>query len=190
MYYTEIVLYIIDIAFNTHMGTPFSVYGEMVFLLLQSGVIVLLIWAYRDDIPTSEKIIIGSGIMLIGVYLISDKYVPEYLWPFVMNCQFVIIFYARIPQILSNYRHQSTGQLSIITCALNAVGTVVRLLTIFKESESKLTYISSGLGMTFNVIILIQVLWYWNSEFKESSDDKNDSSQTKKPRSKPKHKID
>lgn len=45
----------------------------------------------------------------------------------------LILISARIPQILTNLRNKSTGQLSIITYAANTAGCVARLFTTMQE---------------------------------------------------------
>lgn len=177
-------------SFNKHVQNPFSVYGEMIFLGIQGVIIVFLIWLYRPDIPTTEKIFIGTLTLSTWIYLFSDMFVPEYLWPLSMNLQFVLIVYARLPQIFSNYKHQSTGQLSLITCALNSAGTAVRLLTHLKEGKSQLNLISGVLSFTVNLTLTIQIIIYWNNKFGANNKTPTPEQSTQKPRSKPKRKIE
>lgn len=46
MFYMEIFTLIIQCSYNLQKGTPFSVYGENVFILVQTLVIVIQIWYY------------------------------------------------------------------------------------------------------------------------------------------------
>ena len=156
-YYTECCMYTITACYNTHIGTPFSVYGESLFLLMQSLVIISLVWEYRPDISKQEKILVGVGLSSFVLYLYSDIFVPEYVWSLVMNSQFLLMCYARLPQILSNFENKSTGQLSVITIGLNFLGSLARLFTVFKEARNKLVYFSTSLQCLFNAVMLIQV---------------------------------
>lgn len=79
-YYTECLMNSITFCYNTHIGTPFNVYGDSLFLLLQSAITIALIWEYRADISLKEKIFTGVFIFSFITYLYTDAFVPETIW--------------------------------------------------------------------------------------------------------------
>jgi len=48
------------------------------------------------------------------------------------------VYFARIPQILLNFRNKSTGQLSFITVFVSFAGCIARALTILVEVDDKI----------------------------------------------------
>jgi mannose-P-dolichol utilization defect protein 1 len=156
-YYTECLMNSISFCYHTHIGTPFNVFGDSLFLLLQSAITISLIWEYRTDISLKEKIFAGTLIVSFIAYLFTDAYVPEFMWTCVMNCQFLMITYARLPQIISNFKHSSTGQLSFVTCFLSFIGTVIRAFTVYKEARSRLVYFATGLQLIYSTTLVIQM---------------------------------
>lgn len=49
------------------------------------------------------------------------------------NANNLVVMASRLPQIWTNVRHKSTGQLSLITCTINVVGSAVRIYTSSQE---------------------------------------------------------
>ena len=182
-------MYIIAGCYNVHIGSPFSVYGENMFLLLQSAIIVTLLWIFENNTSKQEKIILSSIILIFFIYLYWDSFVPELLWKILMNCQFLMLTYARMPQILSNYRNKSTGELSFLTFSLSLFGNLARLFTVLKEVTDILYLITCALGTIFNLLIALQIIIYWKNRMpkeaknKEKLADNVEFSQIEKTRS-------
>lgn len=119
MFYIESFMYIIAGNYNIHIQSPFSVYGENFFLLLQNFVIIGLLWTFQKDNKRSTQILVAVGMVSLFTYLWTGTYVPEGVWQLLMNLQFLMISYSRLPQIINNFTTKSTGQLSIVTFFLN-----------------------------------------------------------------------
>ena len=56
MFYMQLIGSVIEASYNVHIGTPFSVYGESIFLSLQTVVIIMLIWYYEKTYSLFEKL--------------------------------------------------------------------------------------------------------------------------------------
>lgn len=145
------------------MGSPFSVYGENFLLLAQNLVIVFLLWTYEHDTPSSTKVLVSAVTIGLLGYLYTDTYVPEHIWALLMNLQFIMLSYARIPQILQNFRTKSTGQLALITFALNFAGNCARLFTFLKETSDALNTLTAVLAALLNFVLVAQILLYWGN---------------------------
>lgn len=69
---------------------------------------------------------------------------------------------ARVPQILQNFGARSTGQLSALTCGLNALGALARVFTSLNAGGGAGAAMvrSYALGAALNSVILAQILFY------------------------------
>jgi len=71
-----------------------------------------------------------------------------------------IFLAARIPQIISNYRAKSTGQLSFATTAMGLAGCIARIFTSIQEGAGLSMVRGFVLGFVLNLTIVIQILLY------------------------------
>jgi len=78
---------------------------------------------------------------------------------------------SRVPQIMANYRNQSTGQLAFFTFALSFLGTVARLGTVLLETDDFLYQLQFILALFLNGVIVLQFILYWNSKQSTSAHD-------------------
>ena len=76
----------------------------------------------------------------------------------------VIMVMSKIPQIMTNFRNNSTGQLSFFTFLLNFLGGIARLGTVIFERGDDVWYVLQFLlSVGLNAVIVAQFLQYWNS---------------------------
>lgn len=168
MYYMECFMYIIVGCYNVHIASPFSVYGENMFLLIQSIIIISLLWLFEDVSTKKEKLIVTFSILGSFVYLFSDVMVPEFLWILLMNTQFLMLTMARMPQIIHNFKHKSTGELSFITFFFGFCGNCARLFTVLKEITNIFYIITCTLTTVYNLILSAQIIMFWKNKHPES----------------------
>ena len=166
MFYVDNFMMIIVGWYNVHLKNPFSVYGENFFILAQDVAIVLLIWTYNKEVKTITKIIVSISVSGLFLILYTDILVSENMWTLMINIQFVLLTIARTPQIWHNFKNQSTGQLAIITYALNSLGGIARTLTLLKETTDFLNILVTLLSLLFNATLAFQIVYYWNSPSK------------------------
>ena len=167
--YMDVASFLPITVFNILNGNDFVTYGEQLVVLTQNILIVALFWYY---LPTTEKpsilfmlsvatTIFGSGFgLLYGL--------PPMLWWILPICSSVFNIMSRIPQIATNFANKHTGRLSVITWFLQVGGSLGRLFTNLQEegiSESSRPWIigSTVVGVTLNVVILMQILFYWRN---------------------------
>jgi mannose-P-dolichol utilization defect protein 1 len=65
-------------------------------------------------------------------------------------------------QAFTNYKNQSTGQLSAITCFMLFFGAVTRILTTIQETGDNILILTYVCTSILNGVIAGQVVWYWN----------------------------
>jgi hypothetical protein len=56
-----------------------------------------------------------------------------------------------------------TGHLSFITVIMTAAGSVARVFTAMQEGLEPVVVNSNALGAFWNVVILVQMLWFWQA---------------------------
>ncbi len=67
---------------------------------------------------------------------------------------------SRIPQIVSNARTQSTGQVSVITVFLQFVGALARVFTTLKELQDPVILASYSASSLLLGVLLVQIWMY------------------------------
>ena len=167
--YMDVASFLPITVFNILNGNDFVTYGEQLVVLVQNILIVMLFWFY---LPSTEKpsvtfmfsiisLIFGSA---FGLFYGLD---PMYWWILpIFSSVFNIL--SRIPQIAANFNAKQTGRLSVVTWFLQVAGSLGRLFTNLQEkgiSESSRPYIigSTVVGVTLNVVILMQIIFYWKN---------------------------
>jgi mannose-P-dolichol utilization defect protein 1 len=163
MFYMECFMFIINGCYNIHLSSPFSVYGENFCLLLQNFVIIALLWTYEKKTSKHMKMAISCSIFGTIGYLYFDVMVPSFLWKVFMDIQILMVVYSRMPQIIENYRHKFTGELSSVMFLANACGNIARTYTFIKETQDLYNMFTSGLSAALNLIIFLQVIVYWKN---------------------------
>ena len=67
----------------------------------------------------------------------------------------------KIPQIMTNYKSQAVGQLSLTTTFSNFIGSTARIYTILKQLvEDKLMITAQTNSLLLNGILVLQILYY------------------------------
>ncbi|CAI2375706.1 unnamed protein product [Moneuplotes crassus] len=182
-FFAECVMYIIKGCYAAHLGSSFSVYGENLFMFLQSFLIINLLWDYDKESKIISRI--ATYLVLFSLFgvLYTDIYLNESAWKVLINLQIIFSLYSRLPQIWFNFSQKSTGQLSFTSFFMNALGNFVRLLTVLKEIKDPFYILASVISFTMNATICIQIKMYRSKEkVKDDSevDNKKDSSKAKK----------
>ena len=80
-------------------------------------------------------------------------------------CLFPILFRhikIQLIQIWANFSNGHTGQLSVISQALIAFGSLARVFTTIQETGDMLMMSQFVLACSLNCLILGQIFWYWN----------------------------
>ncbi|KAG6492067.1 hypothetical protein ZIOFF_047017 [Zingiber officinale] len=138
----EVVGYTIALAYCVHKELPFSAYGELLFLLIQAIILVAIIYYYSQ--PLGGKTWIKPLLYCAIAPTIIAGQIDPFLFEALYASQHFIFFSARVPQIWTNYKNKSTGELSFLTCFMNFAGSIVRVFTSIQENAPV-----SGILMTF-----------------------------------------
>ncbi|EFJ06473.1 hypothetical protein SELMODRAFT_272277 [Selaginella moellendorffii] len=154
----EVVGFTIALAYCLFKGLAFSAYGELVFLLIQTIVLVALLYQYSPNrglnVWAKSALYCAIAPMLLAGKLDANMFEALYA------CQHLIFFCSRLPQIFENYKNKSTGQLSFLTNFMSFAGCFVRLFTSIQESAPTSMIVGSILGVLTNGVVMIQFLLY------------------------------
>jgi len=163
--FSEVLMFSLGLGYNLHYKNPFSTYGEQLFLLVQTLVILIQFGIYSK--PKRSTTIVALFLLYGGVAAaIFGDIAPENVYPMFQTLSIAMNISARVPQILMNFVSGSTGQLAFITTFLNFAGSGARIFTTFQEVDDKLILGGIIIAFVFNLTIFLQILYYWNSDKK------------------------
>jgi len=154
----------INFAYNYRSGNPFITYGETLFLTLQNLVIVGLVGLFRKQ-GMQLALLVGVYAILMSGLVYPDLYPIDGVWLNYLQVATIPISAAsRLPQIMKIWSSGRTGQLSIITVFMTALGSMARLFTTLNETgHDQLLLVGYGTSALLNAIIALQMVWYWQS---------------------------
>ncbi|KAJ7549960.1 hypothetical protein O6H91_07G076200 [Diphasiastrum complanatum] len=134
----EVVGFTIALAYCLFKRLPFSAYGELVFLLLQSIILVVLLY------QLSPTLTLKTWLKAILYCAIAPILLAGHITPSLFEALF----------------NHSTGQLSFLTNFMSFGGGVVRLFTSIQEQAPVSMVVGSVLGVITNGIVVYQILAY------------------------------
>ncbi|KAK6903499.1 mannose-P-dolichol utilization defect 1 [Kwoniella mangroviensis CBS 10435] len=174
-YILETASYAINLAYASRNRFPFSTYGENFFLTIQNVIITLLILFFstpRGAILTSKqssggnlsKVITGLVITLVtGVVLWSENLCPPGMLALLQAATLPLSLISKAPQILSNHKHKSTGNLSAFAVFNALLGCLARLFTTQQEVDDPLIFWGFAGAAVLNAVLALQMIAYWKN---------------------------
>jgi len=142
-------------------GFPFSAWGEVSFMAIQTSIIAALVLKYSYG-STILPISFFIGYAAVLYSLISDLTPIDVLWS-MQAANVPIIITSRMIQAVANYRNQSTGQLSAVTVFMLFFGSTARIFTSIQETGDSVVIITFAAASICNALIAFQMLYYWKS---------------------------
>ncbi|CAB9503425.1 Mannose-P-dolichol utilization defect 1 protein [Seminavis robusta] len=130
--YTECLFYANSSIYSIQQEYPFTAYGENLVLLLQTMVMVVLLWHYSSVTMTEQVGVVVSVVIYLGVAISLLPAEHRYLLHAFND---VIILYSGGLQVAETYRVKHTGAQSIVTTSMNLVGEVLRVFTTLEEAD-------------------------------------------------------
>lgn len=124
--YGETLVYANSAAYGYLQGHPMTAWGENVGLLVQSLLILLLIWRYSPPSFTERSLTTAAA----AAYISAVPQVPSH---YLLTTSLPLLLAARGAQLLEAVRCQHTGSQSMVTVGLNLLGSLVRILTTLRE---------------------------------------------------------
>lgn len=170
-------------------GFPFSAWGDGTFLAIQTAIIAALVFHFSG---ATYKSIAFLLVYVSICYVAMGGLTPlEVLWS-AQACNVPIIFIGKMIQAVTNYRNQSTGQLSAATCFMLFFGSIARIFTSYQETGDFMMILTYCVSSFANGIIIFQLIYYWNSGITKASQKKSQlpAASKAKPKKQKANKID
>ena len=157
----EMVNFGISASWGISQGLKFSDFGESILILIQVLALNILIGYYSSSVGLS---VVGSALVLLGVWALSIGIVPAVLHQALLSVQIVITICSRVPQMYLNYRNKSTGKLSFTTFFLAFGGAGARVMTTWVKvpwESGKVVMMGQYIvAVALNCCILLQIWGY------------------------------
>lgn len=153
-YYVETIAFMQTAAYSRHLGLPFSMYGENLFIFAQNMAIICIIWHVDREISDVQKFAFGTFVFIYTGAAFSGL-IPEYGWAYVSSTTLALNMLSRIPLILANFINKSTGDLSFATFVLMFLASNARAATVFYESDDLMLRAQTTLALCLNTILVI-----------------------------------
>ncbi|XP_056409622.1 mannose-P-dolichol utilization defect 1 protein [Hyla sarda] len=142
----------------TH-GFPFSSWGEVLFLMIQTLIIGFLI-QHLGGRTTLGVLFLGVYFAIVGVLL--SPVIPMVAVTVLQATNMPAVIISRLIQAVTNYRNGHTGQLSAVTVSLLFLGSLARIFTSVQETGDPLMALTFIVSSSCNGLIFAQLLYYWN----------------------------
>ncbi|CAI5463947.1 unnamed protein product [Closterium sp. Yama58-4] len=154
----ECVGYTVSLLFCWTRRVPFSAYGELLFLVLQSVILMLLIYYHSPRLGRQRYLRTGIYMGMVA-FLLSPAMRPHW-FEALYNGQTAVFTLSRLPQMWENFVSSGTGQLSLTTSAMSAAGCAARFFTSIQEKAPFSMVIASSAGFLTNGFLVAQILAY------------------------------
>ncbi|XP_073510693.1 mannose-P-dolichol utilization defect 1 protein [Phyllobates terribilis] len=138
---------------------PFSSWGEVLFLMIQTLIIGFLIQHLGGRT--------ALGVLFLAVYfalvaILLSPVIPMAVITALQATNMPAVIVSRLIQAVTNYRNGHTGQLSAVTVALLFLGSLARIFTSVQETGDPLMSLTYVVSSACNGLIFSQLLYYWN----------------------------
>ena len=152
----EFFAFTVTAAYNMRRGFPFSTYGEIWFCWAQTIALVGCVMHFQRT-PRVRAAALALALAAWASMLLGGA-VPLAAVVALQAAAPVGVALGRVPQIALNVRNGHTGQLSLGMCALNAVGTGIRIFTTLTLTGDLLLLAGYVLVFAVNGVLVAQCL--------------------------------
>ncbi len=163
----ETFAYAITLVYSYRNNFPFSTYGENFFLTIQNSVItILIIYFPSTALRRGRANIAGAFIAVLAIVASSALLLatPEPTLKLLQAATVPLGVLSKLPQITTNYRARSTGQLSVIAVGSQIAGCLARLFTTATEVGDTMLFLGFAVALVLNCVLGAQVWMYWNAD--------------------------
>jgi mannose-P-dolichol utilization defect protein 1 len=161
-YILETLSYAITLSYNLRQNNPFSTFGEIMFISIQNVIITLLILYFGRQFGMMGVSVIGLALLIHC--LNSEALVPSVLLSSLYAATIPLSLASKIPQIYTNFKNKSTGQLSVFTIINYFAGSAARVFTTMTELDDPLMLFGSLLAAGLNGVLVLQLFAYWGKK--------------------------
>lgn len=166
-YVLETLSYAITLVYSFRNDFPFSTYGENFFLTLQNAIITVLIAYYPSSSIRQVRNNAGAAFAtflatLAGAFTLYC--VPSTSLSLLQLGTTPLSVLSKLPQIMTNHRARSTGQLSAFAVISQIAGCFARLFTTVTETGDPLLFLAFATALALNCVLGAQLWMYWGQD--------------------------
>eukprot|EP00833_Pecoramyces_ruminatium_P004723 jgi/Orpsp1_1/1178755/evm.model.c7180000066625.1 len=161
-YFLEMLALLINISYNVRFGYPFTTWGEYPFIAVQCFLVLFLIYFFRKS---RKNLIFFLSPLLILLVIFNPKFIPNSFLQILQTSTIGITIASRLPQITTNYKNRSTGELSALTVFFQCAGSLARVFTTIQEVDDYVVMAGNLIASSLNTVLFLQVLYYWRSGY-------------------------
>jgi mannose-P-dolichol utilization defect 1 len=155
---SELIAYVITVAYNVRFTYPFSTWGDILMVTIQQIAIVALVFNYNRATRLSLKIITVIVFFAGSAFLFSE-YCSIATLQVLQGCSALIMALGgRVPQIILNYRRGNSGELSGASTGLSVAGNLARVFTTLTLVGDPLILATASSQLVLNSIVFYQIL--------------------------------
>lgn len=150
----------LNLAYSHRNEFPFSSWGDVAFLAIQTAIIASLVIYYNHN----SRIRSYGFLAIYWIVALNIIYqLPTAILWSMQAVNIPILLSAKFSQAYTNYSNGNTGQLSAVTCFMLFFGSMARIFTSIQETGDTLLILTYILSTLSNGVIVAQLLYYWNT---------------------------
>jgi len=150
-----------NLSYSFVKGFPFTAWGDVSFLALQTAIIACLVLTYSGGI--SKAFVFLTAYATICYVLMGGTAPIEFLWS-MQAFNIPIMVLGKLSQAWTNFQNGSTGQLSVVTCFMLFFGSLARIFTSIQETGDSMMIMTYCFSAASNGVLVLQCIYYWNAE--------------------------
>lgn len=158
--FLEILAITLNLSYSFVKGFPFSAWGDVAFIAVQTVIIACLVLHYSG--PFIRVVLFLAAYLTTSYVLMGGPTSVDVLWSF-QALNIPILVAGKMSQAYTNYKNGSTGQLSAVTCFMLFFGSSARIFTSIQETGDFMMTLTYCIATFTNTVIVFQLLWYWNA---------------------------
>ncbi|EJC98091.1 mannose-P-dolichol utilization defect 1 protein [Fomitiporia mediterranea MF3/22] len=166
-YVLETLSYAITLVYSYRNDFPFSTYGENFFLTLQNALITVLMAYYPTSTMHRVKTNVSSAMVTLLAVLAGGfalYTLPPTTLALLQLATTPLSVLSKLPQIMTNHRARSTGQLSAFAVISQIAGCLARLFTTATEVGDPLLFLAFATALALNCVLGAQMWMYWGRD--------------------------
>lgn len=126
--------------------------------MAQNAILIHLVWRIDHEITFIEKAAFFLGTVVITYLLSEESLLSEKMWAVPRALKFVRHIPALVPQIFTNQKRNSTGQLAFATFFLAWGYSCCRLLNTVLHTDDKMFILVAIISLAIHTTLMKQ-LW-------------------------------
>lgn len=156
-FYTQLVMVMVSISYNLYLKSPIDTYAENLSVLVQTVILIILHWVFNPK--TSKACVVASLGAFAGIsYVLFGGILPARYYDYIGFTNVVLTIMATLPQIITNFKNKSTGQLAFLTVFLAFAGNAARIFTTVQTVNDPLLIAMFSVGVFLQGVIILQIL--------------------------------